>query len=149
MHKIKHGLMVAILFVTSQQVLAQEVFIYPSKEQSPELQEQDQFECYNWAKTNTGYDPTNNTPASNASANQHTGGVARGALGGAAIGAIAGDSSQATARGAATGALIGGVRQGRANQQGQAAQVNSSTVHKSDYDRAYAACLEGRGYSVQ
>ena len=33
-------------------------YIYPSKGQSQEQQERDKFECYNWARQQTGFDPT-------------------------------------------------------------------------------------------
>ena len=37
--------------------LAQDFFIYPNKGQSNEQMEQDKFQCYNWAKGQTGFDP--------------------------------------------------------------------------------------------
>ena len=38
-------------------VHAQEMFIYPSKGQSAAQQDKDKYECYNWAKGQTGFDP--------------------------------------------------------------------------------------------
>jgi len=75
-------------------------------------------------------------------------GAARGALGGAAIGAITGDTGKGAGVGAVAGTMVGGhrARQNQAArnesaQQGQAQQVDS-------YNRAYAACLSGRGYTM-
>ena len=65
--------------------------IYPKQGQSKDQQAADQYECHNWAKGQTGFDPT-----------QPNGGVA------------AGDADRA----------------------------------HSNYDRAMAACLQGRGYQV-
>jgi hypothetical protein len=65
--------------------------IYPKQGQSKDQQAADEYECHNWAKGQTGFDPT-----------QQNGGVA------------AGDSDRA----------------------------------RSNYDRAMAACLQGRGYQV-
>ena len=41
----------------SGMVYAQEVFIYPNKGQSAEQQEKDKYDCYGWAKNNSGFDP--------------------------------------------------------------------------------------------
>ena len=89
-------------------LVAQELFVYPTKGQSAEQQEQDKFQCYTFAKGQTGFDPmappTTSTAPPPAEAPQ--GGVARGglrgALGGAAIGAIAGDTKQGLKIGAAS-----------------------------------------------
>ncbi|MCK5648241.1 MAG: hypothetical protein KAI22_05125, partial [Gammaproteobacteria bacterium] len=73
-----------------------ELMIFPAQGQSDEQTEKDKFSCYGWAKQQTGFDPmalpTTSTPAP--SQQQKSGGVARGALGGAALGAIVGDSSR-------------------------------------------------------
>jgi hypothetical protein len=37
--------------------LAQELFIYPTKGQSQEQIEKDKYDCYQWAKKETGFDP--------------------------------------------------------------------------------------------
>ena len=137
---------------------AQEVFIYPTKSQSAEQQEKDKYDCYGWAKNNSGFDPmappTTTTAAP--SAQKKSGGVVKGGLGGAALGAIIGDSSKSAKRGAVAGGLIGGVRQSSANRQTEQkqqewAQRESSNYANSrnNYNRAYAACLEGRGYTVK
>jgi len=146
-----------VLVMSAATVYAQEVFIYPNKGQSAEQQEKDKYACYGWAKQNSGFDPMAPPTTSTAppSGQRRSGGALRGGLGGAAVGAIVGDSDSAK-RGAAAGALIGGVRQSRANRateqrQQEWAQRESSQYAnaRSKYNRAYAACLEGRGYTVK
>src|SRR5262245_7437266 len=120
------------------------VFVYPQKGQSQEQQKRDSAECYNWAKTQSGVDP--GQPPAQAQAGQHAGGTvrgaARGAAAGAAVGAIAGDAG----KGAGAGAVVGGVR-GR--RQSKAAQQQQQATTRNAYDRAFAACMEGRGYTVR
>jgi hypothetical protein len=68
-----------------------DLIIYPKQGQSKDQQAADEYECHNWAKGQTGFDPT-----------QANGGVAPG---------------------------------------------DADRAH-SNYDRAMAACLQGRGYQV-
>ena len=142
--------------------LAQDVYIYPQKGQSKEQQEKDKFDCYQWAKGQTGFDPMARPTATSPPPQQEApqGGVGRGAARGAAVGAvggaIAGDAGKGAAIGAASGALIGGMRrrdQRRRQEQEQAnweaqqqAQYNQ---RRSEYNRANGACLAGRGYTVK
>ena len=143
-------------------VFAQEPIIYPNKGQSNEQQEKDKFECYTWAKGQTGFDPmqvpTATTPPPQQGAQQ--GGAVRGAAGGALVGvtagAIAGDAGKGAAIGAASGALIGGMRrrdqqrqQQQAEQQWAQEQTANYANQRNNYNRAYGACLEGRGYTVK
>jgi hypothetical protein len=141
---------------------AQDPIIYPTKGQSPEQQDKDKFECHNWAKQQTGFDPMQpaSTSAPPPSQPPPKGGVvkggARGALVGVTAGAIAGDAGKGAAIGAASGALIGGMRQrdqAVAQQQAQQQQANQQAAdyaqQRDNYNRAYGACLEGRGYTVK
>ena len=154
------GLMIMTLFVGP--ALAQELIVYPAKGQSQEQQEKDKFECYQWAKQNTGFDPMQMPQATAPPPQQEAqqGGVVRGAARGAAVGAvggaIAGDAGKGAAIGAASGGLIGGMRrqdQRRRQQQAQdkLAQQKAAQYQKNrdNYNRAYSACLEGRGYTVK
>lgn len=53
-------LLVSLLFVAAcvtGSALAQELVVYPSKGQSKEQMERDKYECYQWAKQQTGFDP--------------------------------------------------------------------------------------------
>lgn len=43
---------------SAAQVPAEDFFVYPKNGQSPEQQSADRFECYNWSKQQTGFDPT-------------------------------------------------------------------------------------------
>lgn len=155
---------------------AEEVLVYPAKGQSPEQQSKDEGECHAWAKQKTGIDPVAlaseaSRPAPVASAppsesgpgGERVRGAARGAAAGAAIGAIAGDAGKGAAAGAAAGTMAGGARkraaereaaaqQQRAQQQAQAqSEAQSAEVRQklATFNKAYAACLEGRGYSVK
>ena len=143
-------------------VAAQEFVIYPSKGQSQEQLEKDKFECYQWARSNTGFDPMAPPTASSAPPAQEAPqgglvkGAARGALTGLAVGAIAGDAGKGAAIGAAGGGLIGGMRrsdqrreQEFKQQQWEQQQVNEYAAKRNNYNRNYAACLEGRGYTVK
>jgi len=124
--------------------LAAGPFVYPQKGQSAEQQNKDSNECYGWAKAQSGVDP--GAPPPPAKPGQHArgtaGGAARGAAGGAAIGAIAGDAG----KGAAAGAVVGGVRGRRGSK---AAQQQQQADTRNAYDRAFGACMEGRGYTVR
>jgi len=136
--------------------VAQQMYIYPTQNQSPDQQNRDRYECHNWAVQQTGVDPTRSQMAgAPPSYEAQQGGVLRGGARGATIGviggAIAGDAGKGAAIGAATGALIGGFRrrdqqrrqeQQRRNYEQQQAQVGGA------YNRALAACLRGRGYTV-
>lgn len=153
-----------LLFLTlgSVPVLAQDPIIYPNKGQSQEQLEKDKFECYSWAKQQTGFDPMQQPKATEPPPQQQAqqGGVGRGAARGAVVGvtagAIADDAGKGAAIGAASGALVGGARrQDQKRQQQQAeqqwAQEQAATYQKNrdSYNRAYGACLEGRGYTVK
>lgn len=144
--------------LASGTALAQELYIYPAKGQSNDQMEKDKFECYTWARNDTGFDPmaVPTTTTAAPSGQKKSGGIARGALGGAALGAIIGDSSKSAKRGAAAGGLIGGVRQSSANreterqqQEWQQRESANYSNNRNNYNRAYSACLEGRGYTVK
>ena len=148
----------AFLLIAASPGLAQELYIYPAGGQSAEQMDKDKYECYNWAKRDTGFDPMEVPVTSTAppSGQKKSGGVARGALGGAALGAIIGDSSRSAGRGAAAGGLIGGVRQSSRNrqveqerQQWEQQEAANYSNNRNNYNRAYSACLEGRGYTVK
>jgi len=152
---------VFVLFSFATGVTAQELFVYPSQGQSQEQTEKDKFECYNWARQQTGFDPVQ-TPVAAApppSGEAPKGGVIRGGARGAAVGAvggaIAGDAGRGAAIGAATGALLGGMR--RADQRRQEEetrrqhaqqQTSQNKQNRDQYNRAYKTCLKGKGYTV-
>ncbi len=132
-----------------------ELIIYPAQGQDDVQQNKDEGECFVWARDRTGFNPLAQTTVQATQAQQRQGGGLKGAAGGAAIGAIVGDSDDA-AKGAAIGALMGRSRQNRANraaaEQAQAQTTNAQAAQSADraeYDRAYSVCLEGRGYTVR
>ena len=58
MNKLKVGFIAFLAaLIVAPSVFAQEPFIYPDKGQSAEQQEKDKYECYAWAKGQTGFDP--------------------------------------------------------------------------------------------
>ena len=118
-------------------------YVYPAKGQTAEQQQKDQWECHQWAVKQTGFDPSQPVEQS-VPRHSAMGGAARGAALGAAAGAIGGDAGKGAAIGAAVGGLGTIMRDRRANEAQQQAYNNSS----ADYDRAYGACLRGRGYTV-
>ena len=149
-------------FSTAHDVLAKEMFVYPQKGQSDEQMEKDKYECYSWAKKQSGFDPMEIPKASAPAPKQEKKkrgalkGAAGGALLGAGIGAIAGDAGKGAAIGAGSGAVIGGVRQKKKNQkqeqekeQWAQEQTDQYANKRSSYNRAHAACLEGKGYTVK
>jgi len=128
---------------------------YPSKGQSAAQQNKDEGECYTWAKQQTGIDPaavaSAPPPPSGPAAGggERVRGAAKGAVGGLAVGAIAGDSGAGAAIGAVVGTMAGG-RQARQNQQAQQQQAQDAKAGAlRQFNKAFGACLEGRGYVVK
>ncbi len=132
--------------------------VFPANNQDQATQEADEAACYKWAIDQTGYDPINPTVVQSAEVDTSVDGTAvkgsaRGAAGGAAVGAIAGDAG----KGAAIGATVGGVRGIRAKKGGDAQQQQAndqaaaaaSADLAADYNKAFAVCMEGKGYSVK
>jgi hypothetical protein len=164
---MKRTIQVLILLVSAVLVtgpaLAEELYVFPAKGQSQQQTERDKYDCYNWGKRQTGFDPmqapkaTAPPPPQTAPTTSPFRGAARGAAVGAVVGQIAKDDpGKGAAIGAASGALIGGMRRRRqrASQQQQQQQyaqqqVNQYEHRRNEYNRAYAACLEGKGYTVK
>jgi hypothetical protein len=128
---------------------------YPSKGQSADQQNKDEGECFAWAKQQTGIDPMavanapTQQPGPAAGGGERVKGAARGALGGAAVGAIAGDTGKGAGVGAVVGTMAGGrqARKNKAAQQQQAEQAKAGTLQQ--FNKAFSACMEGRGYAVK
>jgi len=134
---------------------AQDPIVFPAKGQSKEQTEKEKYTCYQWAKEQTGFDPMK-VPTATAPPPKEKGGIVKGAAGGAlvgvAVGAIAGDAGKGAAIGAASGGIIGGARKHKSQQeqkeyeQGQVATYEQS---RSTYNRAWSACMEGKGYTIK
>ena len=135
---------------------AQQLFIYPQRGQNQQQQQQDRFECHQWAVQQTGFDPTMGVaPPPPGATGSLAGGAVRGAAGGAALGAIGGAIGGNAGRGAAIGAGTGAVfgtmmrnNQIRQEQTRQTANFQQANQQLANYNRAVAACLSGRGYTV-
>src|SRR6185436_11204204 len=109
---------------------------YPSKGQDARQQNIDEGECYNWAKQNSGYDPSSPPPAAVAQKvepppAQPTGARARGAVRGAAAGAVVGE-------------VAGGARnrQAKKQQAAQADAANQQAQAQADQHNAQNAQLQ-------
>jgi len=141
---------------------ANDLFIYPNKDQSPAQQERDKSECRTWATNQTGFDPmqrpTASTPPPTGQAPQ--GGLIRGAGRGAALGAvggaITGNAGKGAAAGAAMGSMAGVMRRNDQRRQEEYAHNQWANQNVAQYEqkrstwtRALNACLSGRNYTVQ
>jgi hypothetical protein len=161
---MKRALVLSVLALTAGMPHAQSngrgptgQMLYPANGQSSEQAERDTFECHQWAKQQSGFDPTQAAPAGApqqpAANRSSTNGMVAGAAGGAAIAELA---DKDTGKGAAVGALGAGLRQQMQQgkqlsaQQEQALQQQAALVQKrGTYDRGFAACMEARGYVVK
>ncbi len=154
------AMMLAFLFCAGP-ALSQDPYIYPNKGQTPQHQDKDKYECYSWAVRQTGFDPMKQPRATTPPPTQEArrGGVLRGAAGGAALGAvggaIGGDAGKGAAIGAGVGALFGGMRRRQQRRQQQNSQdqwaqqqAGQYQARRSKYDRAFGACMRGRGYTI-
>ena len=143
------------------------VYFYPTQGQTQEQQDRDSYECYLWAKQQTGYDPS----APNLAPHERVAvvpepppgtGTAVGAVTGAILGAAVSSHGNEPG-GALVGALAGGMLGTAADaaRQQEAARLQDQYNRRSDqrhaaierqateYRRALTACLEGRGYTVR
>jgi hypothetical protein len=131
------------------------LYVYPQKQQSATQQLTDEQQCYDNAKTQTGFDPNATTTGAktpkSSGGNDHA--AAKGALRGATVsGAVGGDPGQ----GAARGAILGSVRAKRkAKEQTEQADKTADAAKtqqqqkQDNFKRALSACLDARGYSVR
>jgi hypothetical protein len=142
---------------------AEELYVFPGEGQSQEQMEEDKYDCYTWAKGQTGFDPMQPPTASSPPPQQPapTTSRLRSAARGAAVGAVVGeiaddDAGKGAAAGAAAGALFGGMR--RRDQMAQQQMKEEEWAQKeaanyeakrNEYNRAYTACLEAKGYTVK
>ena len=136
------GTILATIMVASA-VFAQtepKVFVAPNKGQSAEQQSKDTAECKQLA---TQQAPP---PQAATGAGTHTRGTAGGAAKGAALGAAAGAIGDDASKGAAAGAAVGAVAGRRGSKKAQQAAEAGA---QNDWARAFAACMESRGYTVK
>jgi outer membrane lipoprotein SlyB len=166
---MRHVTFIAFLLLFSvwlvSPVWAQDPIVYPAKGQSEDQMEKDKYQCYSWAKNQTGFDPmkTPTTTSAPPAKEKEVWGAGKTGVAGGATGAIVGGAARGKKGavrggliGAAGGALIGGARS--SNQRNREAQkrkdwerkeTNNYVRARSEYNRAFGACMEGRGYSVK
>jgi len=157
------------------------MFVYPRNNQSHDQQLIDESACYDTVGQQTGINPEAGGPLAPSSADvaaaeqqgaadaaQSSGGRVRGAgkgaLGGAAIGAISGNAGRGAAIGAGVGTVRGGRKQRQANEASQTAgaQAAASQQHQAyaqskaaynkqidTFKRGFSACMDAHGYSVK
>ncbi len=143
------------------------VYFYPMNGQSADRTDRDRYECYLWARRQTGFDPSvpqvDVGPAVQVVAMPPPGSdTLAGAATGAMIGAVVSqpwESAEGAAVGAVAGAVIGAVSDSSRQQAAQRLQeqanaqrsvaVSSVDARVLDYRRAMTACLSARGYTVQ
>lgn len=140
-------------------VMAVEPIVYPANNQTTEQQTSDQEECRQWAAGQSGYDPASvpvQEPAPPAQEKRaRDSNLVKGAVAGAAVGGLGGSMGgnfgKGAAAGAAAGLALGAIKDHK--EQTQASQTappdNQNSERESHYNKAYAACLEGRGYTVK
>ena len=162
---MKRAFQIVFVICTSMLIagtaLALDPIVFPAKGQSQDQMERDKFSCYQWAKNEAGFDPMK-APAAFAPPPQSRAGhddVLKGAALGAGAGAIF-KRKGSRSKGAMTGALIGGVlggvmmsskrhRDRRNQRQWEQQQANAYAAKRSTYNRAFAACMEAKGYTVK
>jgi len=151
--KIRNALLIGAILIGigSMEASAQgNLMIYPKSGQSPQQQQQDQYQCQTWAVQQSGFNPDSPPVQSSGSGRSATAketlrGGARGAAAGAAIGAIAGDAGT----GAAIGATAGGLKHRFQERDRQTQSATANPPGLDNYNRAMASCLEALGYSVK
>ena len=143
--------------------------IYPAKGQSAQQLDLDRYQCHGWAREQSGFDPMQPAPQAAAAPATTTsgttaaapagplGGLGRSAALGAAVGEVAhNDAGRGAAISVLGGAAMQGMKQHQAAQakqqqaaQQQAQQQAARSQQRSTFDRAFGACMEGRGYAVK
>lgn len=150
------------VLLAASAAMAQEVVVYPAKGQSADQMEKDKYECYQWAKGQSGFDPmapptpTSAPPPETDSGASVGGGLVKGAVLGSVIGGVTGgDWGHGAAYGAAAGGLIGGARKRsddrrneQAREQWEQQQAAQYQQQRNNYNRNFAACMQGREYTV-
>ncbi len=139
------------------------LYVYPKHGQSTDQQSRDGGQCGRSAVEVTGYDPGNPPVATIAQGSLSDQGrsMAKGAVVGsaassavgAAAGAAVGEAARGAAMGAAGGAVAGVLRGLLVARRDQQAKIQhdeqQNEQHQYDYQRAFAACMDARGYGVR
>ncbi len=154
-----------VVRVAPSPVAAAPLYFYPTRAQTDALQDRDRYECYRWAVRETGSDPgmrplrqdpvrVAQAAPLRSDAGDVLGGAATGALLGAALSSprhAGGNAVLGAIFGAVVGAASGEARN-RAIDAAQARQDDGyarARAPEDNFRRAMAACMQGRGYTVQ
>jgi hypothetical protein len=157
MHRFHAIASIAALVLSGSAAIAEPV-AYPAKGQSFDQQNRDEYECHQWAQNETGVDPVALAEQATGSSKPDSqgksglGGGLRGAGIGAMRGAASGEPGEGALHGAGMGRLMAVIRSRRQmEKQKEEASTKDSELHAQleKYDRAYTACLTGRGYTVK
>jgi hypothetical protein len=122
-----------------------EMFAFPKNGQSQEQQQADKQSCESWAGQQTG--SASSSPAAEATpSEERTGsGPFRGMMRGRMIGEAAGNPGAGMMGGGMAGMLRRKMEKGRQEEQQESAHRGNTDAH----DRAFKACMEGHGYTVE
>lgn len=121
---IQMAILSFVLSLLCEFALADEPFIYPSQGQSQEQMEKDKYDCYEWAKKESGFDPMAPPTATSPPPPQ------------SASGGIIGRRSRAR-------------QEAQKQEQWEQQQVSNYQNNRNLYNRAYSTYLEGKGYAVK
>jgi hypothetical protein len=147
----------------------QDPIIFPKEGQSKEQRMQDQSYCEDWAKDESGVDPSYvmakidslNEQIAAEAASQSNPGMGRKILRGAALGAAMGGLDDAidseAGAGAAKGAVLATSKARQSQKQAEQQQAVDSLYAKKqqmeeeyqNFQRAFSACMEAKNYSVK
>ena len=153
--------------MTNPPLPSTQIYFYPQQGQTEKQQDRDRYECYLWAVKQSGFDPGQAqlaphqriivTPVAPPGAN-----TAAGAVTGAVVGSLLTSPRNAgpgMVFGAITGAMLGASSEAAQQQQAEQLEQQYNSQESTNYarldqqarnyKRAMAACLEGRGYTVQ
>src|SRR5215472_4121342 len=155
MRKIMIGAWMAVLFAAYPgATAAQDVYVYPAKNQTDEQMARDKEECHDWALKQTGVDPeklaseTVTPPPPSGESSSGAGSGLGGAGLGAARGAMSGDAAGGAIRGVGIGRLVRAARARREMEEQHQASLPQDYQQRrtqlQSYDRAFSACLTGR-----
>lgn len=158
----------ALLFFPHVLVAMDEPIIFPKEGQSKEQLAQDKTYCKTWAEEETGIDPDvialkrenieeKVTTDDESKFGGLLKGVFKGAATGAATGAIDANIDNEVGGGALKGAVLGGVfKHEKQKDRKDELGYRKDSFEREDlkeqldrYRRAYAVCLEAKGYTVK
>ena len=129
------------------------MYVYPTGKQTEQQLGQDKEECHQWATKQTGVDPEKMAADTQKSGSGQGGGTGAMSVGiGAARGAAQGDAAAGAVHGLGMAGLMRMVRARRQMDQQHDTYMQDHQTRQAqlqNYDRAYSACLTGRGYTVR